>query len=103
MSYLTLTRDSKINPVSSISLAAIDFSKPVLSETPASHLVQNCCLGNIIIIMKLVQFVKKSSKEVKRVGVQLQDAILDLTEGLGIKSALEFIQGGSEMMKKAER
>ena len=53
--------------------------------------------------MKLVQFVKKSSKEVKRVGVQLQDAILDLTEGLGIKSALEFIQGGSEMMKKAER
>ena len=100
MSYLTLTRDSKINPVSSISLAAIDFSKPVLSETPASHLVQNCCLGNI---MKLVQFVKKSSKEVKRVGVQLQDAILDLTEGLGIKSALEFIQGGSEMMKKAER
>ena len=103
MSYLTLTRDSKINPVSSISLAAIDFSKPVLSETPASHLVQNCCLGNIIINMKLVQFVKKSSKEVKRVGVQLQDAILDLTEGLGIKSALEFIQGGSEMMKKAER
>ena len=102
MSYLTLTRDSKINPVSSTSLAAIDFSKPVLSETPASHLVQNCCLGNFI-IMKLVQFVKKSSKEVKRVGVQLQDAILDLTEGLGIKSALEFIQGGSEMMKKAER
>ena len=53
--------------------------------------------------MKIIQFVLKSSKNVKRVGLQLQNDILDLTEGLEVKSAMEFIQGGAEMLKKAER
>ena len=53
--------------------------------------------------MKIIQFVLKSSKNVKRVGLQLQNDILDLTEGLEVKSAMEFIQGGAEMMTKAER
>ena len=53
--------------------------------------------------MKIIQFVLKSSKNVKRVGLQLRNDILDLTEGLEVKSAMEFIQGGTEMMKKAER
>ena len=53
--------------------------------------------------MKLVQFVLKSSKDTKKVGIQIQNDILDLTEGLKVTSALEFIQGGNVMLEKAQR
>ena len=56
--------------------------------------------------MKLVQFalkLKSGSTYSKRVGIQLQNEILDLTEGLQINSVMEFIQAGPSLMEKAHR
>ena len=56
--------------------------------------------------MKLVQFalkLKSGCTYSKRVGIQLQNEILDLTGSLQINSAMEFIQAGPSLMEKVHR
>ena len=56
--------------------------------------------------MKLVQFalkLKSGSTYSKRVGIELQNEILDLTGSLQINSAMEFIQAGPSLMEKVHR
>ena len=56
--------------------------------------------------MKLVQFslkLKSGSIYSKKVGIQLQNEILDLTESLQINSVTEFIKAGPSLMEKAHR